>query len=102
MCGLKQVARMAGHMMLTFVAVFVNLDAIRFVLQYLDLVLMLVVPVPDALNKYLVNIDVRLTNRYDKSKENILPINFKDFKYDYTSYSSDDYYGDLGDILSFL
>lgn len=57
---------MAGHMMLTFVAVFVNLDAIRFVLQYLDLVLMFVVPVPDALNKYLVNIDVRLTNRYDK------------------------------------
>lgn len=27
---------------------------------------------------------------------------FKDYKYDYTSYSSDDYYGDLGDILSFL
>jgi len=102
MCGQRQVARMAGHMMLTFVVVFVNLDAIRFVLQYLDLVSMFVVLVPGALNKYPVNIDVKLTNRYDKSKDNIIPMNFKDFKYDYTSYSSDDYYGDLGDILSFL
>ena len=69
MCGLRQVACMAGHMMLTFVAVFVSLDAIRFVLQYLDPVLMFVDLVPGALNKYLVNIDVKLTNRYDKSEK---------------------------------
>ena len=63
---------------------------------------MFVVLVLDVSNKWLVNIDVKLTNRYASIELKNVSRHFKDYKYDYTSYSSDDYYGDLGDILSFL